>query len=74
MGLAISKKTAKLAVARNRLKRLARETFRQLDDLPAWDFVVMARAQAVASSNAKLTRSLRQHFLSITAPRDHVGG
>lgn len=68
MGLAISKKNAKLAVSRNRLKRLSRETFRQLDDLPAWDFVVMARPRAVTTSNAKLATSLRQHFLSLATP------
>ena len=74
IGLAISKKAAKLAVARNRLKRLARETFRQLDDLPAWDFVVMARHSAVTSRNDQVIASLRQHFQTITTPRDKNRG
>ena len=74
MGLAISKKAAKLAVARNRLKRIARETFRQLNDLPPWDFVVMARGQAMLRPNDKLRQSLRNHFLTIAAPKAESNG
>ena len=44
LGLAISKKICKRAVARNLFKRLARETFRQhRDDLALLDFVVMIK-------------------------------
>ncbi len=59
LGLAISRKAAALATERNRLKRLARETFRaNRERLIGFDLVVMARAAAVAASNAELRTSL----------------
>lgn len=61
LGLAISKRVAKSACARNRLRRLSRETFRCLA-LPALDFVVMARANAPHVENRVLQRSLKGHF------------
>ncbi|HHO59635.1 MAG TPA: ribonuclease P protein component, partial [Thiotrichales bacterium] len=42
LGLAISKKKARLAVSRNRLKRICRESFRQSGDLYPADFIVLA--------------------------------
>jgi ribonuclease P protein component len=44
VGLIFSKKNLKLAVQRNRVKRIVRETFRQQDQLPAVDIVVLGRA------------------------------
>ena len=64
LGLAISRRAAKTACARNRLRRLSRETFRRLD-LPAWDFVVMAKAGAPRVENNVLQRSLKGHFRRI---------
>lgn len=59
LGLAISKKAARRAIDRNRLKRLVRESFRHhRADLPAVDIVVMARPAAVSQANATLARSL----------------
>ncbi len=44
LGLAISKKVCRLAVDRNRLKRIARETFRQAQsEFAGWEFVVLAK-------------------------------
>ena len=44
LGLVIGKKSVRLSVERNRLKRQIRETFRQSqDDLAGWDVVVVAR-------------------------------
>ena len=64
LGLAISKRVDKRAVARNRLKRLSREVFRR-QDLPAWDFVVMAKRAAPAAENGVLMESLERHFVRI---------
>jgi ribonuclease P protein component len=65
LGLTISRRAARKAVDRNRLKRIARETFRELD-LDALDFVVMARRAAVEADNATLRRSLDRHFRRLT--------
>ena len=44
LGLVIDKKNVRLAVQRNRIKRLAREFFRTLPDCePAMDVVLLAR-------------------------------
>ena len=61
LGLTISRRTAKRAVDRNRLKRLARETFR-MQQLPSWDFVVLARAGADRAERRVLRESLERHF------------
>ena len=62
LGLAISKKVTRLAVDRNRFKRVARETFRlaqpQLDN---WGFVVMAR-NAKPTKNPELSTELLNLF------------
>jgi ribonuclease P protein component len=59
LGLAVSRKVSKSAVARNRIKRLVRETFRkQATQLPAIDVVVMARPGAAACDNATLADSI----------------
>lgn len=61
LGLAIARKAAGTAVARNRLKRLVRETFRlQRARLPAVDVVVTARPAAVAQPNPVLRASLNR--------------
>ena len=62
LGLAISKRVAKQATQRNKLKRLVREVFRQHPDLPPLDFVVMAGAAAKGASNLQLRASLERHF------------
>jgi ribonuclease P protein component len=60
--LTISRRAAKRAVDRNRLKRIARETFRAQHDLPHWDFVVMAKPLAATSPATALRESLVEHF------------
>lgn len=63
LGLAIARKQLRLAVQRNRIKRVVRDAFRhrrtQLDGL---DIVVMARHPAARADNARLRASLLAHF------------
>ena len=59
LGLAISRRAAKRAVDRNRIKRLIRESFRhQRPALPPVDVVVMARPTAPAATSEELARAL----------------
>ncbi|MGH8271255.1 MAG: ribonuclease P protein component [Gammaproteobacteria bacterium] len=61
LGLAIGKRSAARAVARNRLKRLAREAFRQAH-LPPLDIVVTARPDAARSDGKTLHAELATAF------------
>lgn len=63
IGLAISKKVARRAVSRNRLKRIARETFRHVQvELGAIDVVIMAKPHAQAATATELRRSIDRHW------------
>jgi ribonuclease P protein component len=63
LGLAISKKSAKLASQRNRVKRLVRQAFRTSTHcLPPVDIVVIARPGIASRSNAEIQRSIRAHW------------
>jgi ribonuclease P protein component len=66
LGLTVSRRAAKRAVDRNKLKRLARESFRQQKSLPPWDFVVVARAGADRIARRLLRASLDRHFEHLT--------
>ncbi|HEU4620353.1 MAG TPA: ribonuclease P protein component [Gammaproteobacteria bacterium] len=65
LGLAISRKAASRAVDRNKLKRIARETFRK-QSLPPLDFVILARADAAAAARPALRASLAAHFAKLS--------
>lgn len=59
LGLAISKKGARRAVDRNRLKRLVRETFRhRKQELEGLQLVAIARSSAISADNLALRHSL----------------
>ncbi|MBL8298254.1 MAG: ribonuclease P protein component [Rhodanobacteraceae bacterium] len=61
LGLAVSRRVSKLAVQRNRLKRLARESFRRnRSALAAIDVLVIARSAAVTVSGSALLADLEQ--------------
>lgn len=62
LGLAISKRAAKRAVDRNRLKRIARECFRAQPALAARDYVVLARPAACGADGSVLRQSLERLF------------
>lgn len=66
LGLAISKKVTPLAVDRNRLKRIARETFRlEQPYLDNWGFVVMAK-KSKPTTTADLSAELLGLFKKAT--------
>jgi ribonuclease P protein component len=63
LGLAISRKVARSAVARNRIKRIVRESFRHYQpQLGGLDWVVMGRAGVTNQANALLFASLQRHW------------
>jgi ribonuclease P protein component len=59
LGLAVSRRVSKLAVERNRLKRLVRESFRRhLAQLPPVDILVIARSSALPVDGSELLADL----------------
>lgn len=62
LGLAISKRKARLAVTRNRLKRLIRESFRLKEQNYCADYIVMAGSQSASADNRELLSSLDRHW------------
>ncbi|MCG6863215.1 MAG: ribonuclease P protein component [Chromatiaceae bacterium] len=66
IGLAISKKNARRAVDRSRIKRVVRESFRQRrHHLHGIDLVVLCRRSAVTLPNGRLFSSLSAHWTSV---------
>ena len=68
LGLVFTKKRVKLAVARNRLKRISRESFRLLvlarpeQYKCTADFIVLAGPQCIKATNQQLFKSLERHW------------
>ncbi|HIO93632.1 MAG TPA: ribonuclease P protein component [Leucothrix mucor] len=63
LGLAIAKKSIKLAVGRNRIKRLLRESFRNNQHLlPPIDIIAMCRPAAVQLSNEQILEQLEKQW------------
>jgi ribonuclease P protein component len=61
LGLAVSKRVSKKAVVRNRIKRVARDSFRQMRmQLPAMDVLIIARSGAEHADNAQLRAELER--------------
>ncbi len=66
LGFAVGRKAVPRAVGRNRIKRQARELFRnQQAELPALDFLVMARPPAAAADRGRLRDSLDRHLTKV---------
>ena len=66
LGLAIAKKRVRLAVGRNRLKRIIRESFRSVkSQLLGVDIVIMARDPSGSAVNSELFKSLEQHWQAV---------
>jgi len=73
LGLAVSRRVSTDAVRRNRIKRIARESFRKVRaDLPVVDILLIARESADAHDNATLRadlESLWQRLATLNASR-----
>ncbi len=65
LGLVISKRKVRLAVGRNRLKRIIRENFRLSSECCCVDYVVLAAQQGASASNNELFKSLDRHWKNI---------
>lgn len=66
LGFAISKQKVRLAVGRNRLRRLVRESFRKrVAGLPPVDMVVLARDATRSAENGEIVTSLDKHWARI---------
>ncbi len=66
LGIVAAKKHFKLAVDRNRLKRLIRESFRHnQNELPPRDFVVIARSGVLLETNKTLRIDLDKLWLKL---------
>ena len=67
LGMAISKKRIKTAVARNRVKRLIRESFRlHKNELANVDVIVLGQSRAENVANKQMYDSLDAHWKNIT--------
>ncbi len=63
LGLVIAKKNVRLAVQRNRIKRVAREVFRVMPATePSMDVVLLARRGLDQLDNAELSTILQQQW------------
>lgn len=63
LGVIVSKKNVPQASARNRLKRIVRESFRHHKAaLPAYDVVVICKAKSADLMNEKLFEKLQKHW------------
>lgn len=63
LGMAISKKNAKTAVSRNRIKRMVRESFRvHYEQLGDFDIVVLTRRGVMEQSKQQLSQSLEKQW------------
>jgi len=66
LGLAISKKNAKLAVSRNRIKRIVRESFRfHLQKMEAYDVIVLGKPGIDKLTKKEIRLNIDQQWLRL---------
>ena len=71
LGMVVSKKSLKLAVSRNRVKRQIRESFRRnSSSLSGLDIVVMAHRDAALTDHKKIQHSLQKHWERVVSCKD----
>ena len=69
IGFVLAKKQIKHAVARNRVRRLVRESFRlHQHDLPSLDLVVLARGGLVALDNQQIREMIDALWFRLKRP------
>lgn len=72
IGFVLAKKHIKLAVQRNRIKRIVRESFRlQQTKFEAYDYVVMARASAIELSDQQLRSAIDKLWFKLRPAYDN---
>ncbi|MCP5267609.1 MAG: ribonuclease P protein component [Zoogloeaceae bacterium] len=69
LGVVVPKKLLKAAVRRNLVKRLAREQFRQLPQLPAMDLVLRLAVRPRELERKALAKEIFELFLKLNAPK-----
>ena len=75
LGLAIAKKHSRNATARNRIKRIVRESFRHNQaELDGLDIVVINQPAATAASSRQLFDSLAAHWQRCRKTARQTGG
>jgi len=71
LGFTVAKKKIPTAVGRNRVRRLARESFRlQNQTLGGIDIIILAQRTAAQASNAQLFASLENHWQHLQQRED----
>lgn len=66
LGVNVARRVSTKAVLRNRIKRQAREAFRQhQSEARGLDVVVIAQTGAAAADNTALRQSLREHLIKV---------
>ena len=73
LGLGIAKKHVKLAIDRNRIKRVIRESFRHHRKLiNGMDLVVLAKAGTMGLTNKQLFSSLESHWKRLAEAKSNL--
>jgi len=73
IGFTVAKKKIPTAVGRNRVRRLARESFRtQKRTLGGIDIIILAQNAAAAATNQELGASLDKHWQNLQQRKDQA--